>query len=147
MIQQQKLTLTLNCPGESYITAWKTLDDSDILKSALSTCWSCPAQHVHHRQKSLCGCCSFQKPCVSMAAIYAHFSPTKLHSFGLHHHIHPCGYKCTNKTHKPVFTVSTNTYRNWQWRSWKRLLSSEDTEGACCLFVSSSALFPLGTVM
>lgn len=27
--------------------------------------------------------------------------------------------------------------------SWQRLPSSGDTEGACCLFVSSSALFPL----
>lgn len=27
--------------------------------------------------------------------------------------------------------------------SWQRLPSSEDTEGACCLFASSSALFPL----
>lgn len=61
--------------------------------------------------------------------------------FWLQHHIGPCSYKCTYKTHNPVFTVSTNTSRLLQ--SWQRLPSSGDTEGACCLFVSSSALFPL----
>lgn len=42
-----------------------------------------------------------------------------------------------------AFTESTNTYTNWLLPSWQRLLSSGNAEGACCLFVSSSALFPL----
>lgn len=41
-----------------------------------------------------------------------------------------------------VCTMSANRndclLQSWQW-----LLGSGDTEGACCLFVSSSALFPL----
>ncbi len=45
-------------------------------------CWSCSAQRVHDRQKSLCACCSFQKPRVSMAAIYVLFSPVELHFSG-----------------------------------------------------------------
>lgn len=43
---------------------------------------------------------------------------------------------------RQVFTMSANT-DNCLLQSWQRLLSSGDTEGACCLFVSSSALFPL----
>lgn len=41
-----------------------------------------------------------------------------------------------------IIPVSANTCTKWL-HTWQRLLSSGVTEGACCLFVSSSALFPL----
>ena len=56
---------------------------------------------------------------------------------------HTCMQQQMQKQNPQVITpVSANTCTKWL-HTWQRLLSSGDTEGACCLFVSSSALFPL----
>lgn len=55
-------------------------------------------------------------------------------------------HKTSVATHaraKHTMAVSTNTYTNWLLQAWQRLRSSGDTGEAYCLFVSSSALFPL----
>lgn len=97
---QNHWTLTINCPVEDYTTSHCTMwmnPDLSMQTTELSARWSCSAQNVHDRQKSLCGCCSFQK------GLNGSYSPTLSTSsitfFWLQQHVRPCSYKCTRKTH------------------------------------------------
>lgn len=100
-------------------------DSTEFSMSERSMCWSCSAQNVHDGQKSLCGCCSFQKP--PMAVIHTFYS-SWITFFWLQHTIHARNYKCGNKTYNRLHCNRLHK------------LAARHTY---CLFVSSSASFPL----
>lgn len=87
-------------------------------------------------------CCGFQKPRLSIAAIYAHVISSWITFFWPQHNIHGMQQQMQKQNPQVIIPASANTCTKWL-HTWQRLLSSGDTEGACCLFVSSSALFPL----